>query len=416
MGLPQELIDYIMGMLRDDIPALKACSLTCKSMFASTRHLIHRILYLHPETSRRVYKQDSGYPIPFFKVPNIEKLRHLCGMDEHGVLKYARRVHFIATGICLPEALLPYHHHFQSLDQVHTLRIDYLDASAWAPPDLITCFAHFYPTLTSLSLLCPGDHYLPLVGFITQFPNLDNLCLEWMTTNWRVMPAPSGRFVVDRSPPFRGHLRLVGCDTVILWLATLFHGILDGVNFRSVELRDFFWDYSQYILDPCSRTLEDLTIGAYVTNGTRSPSFLRLAIGERLAKLPLTERPQWELSLTFTRLRVLRRLTLCMNFSVVPTFERDPFLATLSTITSPLYSELVIELDRPRFDKSPLEHWGHWEAIDEFIAENFAQREDFRLIIRPNRLYDQENFQSNAMKSFRLSAKKGCVHFEMPGN
>lgn len=105
-----------------------------------------------------------------------------------------------------------------------------------------------------------------------------------------------------------------------------------------------------------------------------------------------------------------------MDFSVVRNFKRNPFLTTLSTITSPLFSELVIELDdHPYyFDESPLEVWGHWEAIDEFIAENFAQRGGFRLIIRPKWLDKQENFHSNVMEIFRLSARKGCIRFEMP--
>ena len=46
MGLPQELIDYIVDILHNDISTLKACSLTCKAMFASTRRLIHQGLCL----------------------------------------------------------------------------------------------------------------------------------------------------------------------------------------------------------------------------------------------------------------------------------------------------------------------------------------------------------------------------------
>ena len=35
MGLPQEIVDYTMEMLRDDPRTLKACSLTCKLMLDS---------------------------------------------------------------------------------------------------------------------------------------------------------------------------------------------------------------------------------------------------------------------------------------------------------------------------------------------------------------------------------------------
>ena len=45
MGLPQEIVDHIMDMLQNDVIALKACSLTCKVMFVSARHLIHHTLY-----------------------------------------------------------------------------------------------------------------------------------------------------------------------------------------------------------------------------------------------------------------------------------------------------------------------------------------------------------------------------------
>ena len=44
--LSQELVDHIINMLSDDLQALKACSLTCKGMFALTLYLIHRTLYL----------------------------------------------------------------------------------------------------------------------------------------------------------------------------------------------------------------------------------------------------------------------------------------------------------------------------------------------------------------------------------
>ena len=44
MGIPQDLVDYVMDILRDDSEALKACSLTCRSTFASTRRLIHETL------------------------------------------------------------------------------------------------------------------------------------------------------------------------------------------------------------------------------------------------------------------------------------------------------------------------------------------------------------------------------------
>jgi hypothetical protein len=54
MGLPQELVEHIIDTLQEDLPALKACSLTCKAMFASTRHLIYQTLCLTPRNNDRI--------------------------------------------------------------------------------------------------------------------------------------------------------------------------------------------------------------------------------------------------------------------------------------------------------------------------------------------------------------------------
>ena len=37
-----ELVDEILGYLLDDLDALRACSLTCKHLFGTTRPLIHQ--------------------------------------------------------------------------------------------------------------------------------------------------------------------------------------------------------------------------------------------------------------------------------------------------------------------------------------------------------------------------------------
>ena len=44
--LPQEIVDHIMFMLGNDLNSLKACALTSKTLFLSTRPLIHREIHL----------------------------------------------------------------------------------------------------------------------------------------------------------------------------------------------------------------------------------------------------------------------------------------------------------------------------------------------------------------------------------
>ena len=59
MGLPQELVDHIMDMLYVDLQALKACSLTCKAMFSSTRHLIHQTLCLNVRNNNSILTREE---------------------------------------------------------------------------------------------------------------------------------------------------------------------------------------------------------------------------------------------------------------------------------------------------------------------------------------------------------------------
>ena len=59
MGLPQDLINYIMEMLHNDFEALKMCLLTCKVLFASTQHLIHKTLRMTLPNIRSVLTQEE---------------------------------------------------------------------------------------------------------------------------------------------------------------------------------------------------------------------------------------------------------------------------------------------------------------------------------------------------------------------
>ena len=238
MGLPQELIDQIMSELHDDLTTLNACSLTCKSMFASTRHLLHdhRTLRLCPHALQKPFAD----------------------------LQCTRLVHITPYGDRLtPRLLQPHLHRFQSLDKVHTLVFERYDVHTWAN-HYQSYFAHFYPTLTSLTLRHPSGTYQSFLQFALQFPNLENLCLEALEIDRG--PDPILIVPVDRSPPLCGQLRLVGYYAVNQWPIAPVHGLPSRMNFRSVELKGFFGDRAQHLLNQCSHTLEALTV-VLVTRG-----------------------------------------------------------------------------------------------------------------------------------------------------
>jgi hypothetical protein len=205
---------------------------------------------------------------------NVE-LRFLSLVDERGLFKYTQRVHIYTQDHFTPEILLPHFHHFQSLNHVHTLTIDNFRTDEWVDYHT-TCFAHFYPTLTSLALShscnCRG-----LLNFALRFPNLENLSLEWLEFSrgdelQLIAPATSP----DRSSPLRGCLRLVSNQDSVLIDSTweeAFRKPPKGLNFRSVELEDIPSGRAQEVLNACAQTIEDLTITNYRFS-TLLPPFL----------------------------------------------------------------------------------------------------------------------------------------------
>jgi hypothetical protein len=390
MGLPQELIDHIMDMLRDDVQALKACSLTCRTMFVSTRRLIYHTLRLPPQK----YRRD---PTAWLRVVSL--------MGERGLLQYARQVHIDWPPMSSPEILLPHLHHFQSLDQVHTLTIEYCHVTSEWSSQYKTCFVHFYPTLTSLTLHRPSGDHRAILQFALQFPNLENLCLgsvehELLGSLGIAVPA-----IVDRSPPLRGHLRLEGAAPSAQYPKDLAYGLPNGINFRSVELEGFAGSCAQHILNGCGRTLEDLTIVPRPPGAHRLSLPLLVMTGWLANFLPVAEEFK---GLTFAGINVLRRLTFRMWFGYMCAYKSDLLLGVLSTIKSPAFCELVLELGG-YLDEPSWVYKDHWKEIERYLEERFSDRRDFKIIIRKGGGWRGGGFRRHAREIFPLLARRGCI-------
>lgn len=265
MGLPQELVDHIVGVLHNDFRALTACSLTCKSMFASTRPLIHETLRLTRRNNEDILTREERKRLR--KKSGKRELRFLSYMGERGLLQYVRCVDIQDPAIYTPENLLPHLHHFRCLDRVHSLTIVHYNAVKWAN-HYKTCFIHLYPTLTSLALCNSFGSYQAIMQFALQFPNLENLTIELLQVGGMLDPTTTA---IGQSPPLCGHLRLVGYDTTTEWPGStdLAHALLNGFNFRTVELEAFWGDRVQQMLQSCAHTLEDLTIIPHKTGEYR---------------------------------------------------------------------------------------------------------------------------------------------------
>lgn len=118
--------------------------------------------------------------------------------------------------------------------------------------------------------------------------------------------------------------------------------------------------------------------------------------------------------LDYTENVVLRRLTFRVPFSNVPALPAKLIATTVPTITSLLFCEFVLELGKlpSQFTQSSSKHWGPWGEIDSFFDEKFAERADFKVIIRTGKLYDRKTFQAHAKERFPMLEGRGRIQFE----
>jgi hypothetical protein len=120
-------------------------------------------------------------------------------------------------------------------------------------------------------------------------------------------------------------------------------------------------------------------------------------------------------NLKFADIKTLRRFT--FRTASLSFYDREPLLKALSTIESQTFCEFVLELDGPLycFDKQIAEYRSHWESIDEFLGERFANRGDSKLVIRthkPDGPREGEEFRERVNGAFQALARRGCIHFE----
>ena len=185
------------------------------------------------------------------------ELRFLSYVAKRGLPQYVRRVHICLPRKFTPDNLLPQLHHFRSLDRVHTLTIEQFDPLRRVN-HYPTCFAHFYPTLTSLALSHPLEYHR-LLRFALQLPHLENLCVEWWAT-MNLLPPPGFTVTIRQAPPLCGYLRLAGHNTMPRLDEYCVCELPNTAKFRSVELENFSGNQAQHILSACAHALEYLSI------------------------------------------------------------------------------------------------------------------------------------------------------------
>ena len=412
MGLPQEVVDRIMDMLQDDRRALEGCSLTCKAMFVSTRHLIHQTLHVTKENNQRILtpKEKKQHARGNY----LLELRFLSFMGERDLLKYTRHLNIsIGCFAFSPNILEPHLQHFKSLDRVNTLTIYSYDSVIWRHV-YNTHFSQFHPTLTTLVLRSLTSHYRFVLQFVLQFPSLENLTLKYLrheTGEYSGISVPSK---VTQYPPLNGRLR---CASLYSgdpeWTKEFAFGPLGGINFRSVEFRDVHREHGQHILDGCASSLEEFTVRITGDGKKESPPRLN-SVQPRLNSW-FTSLARLQLrNLHFRENRSLRSITLRIPFSCLPELAASSLWTSLSTITSLAFCKFVLELGGAPFGffLPPRDIWGNWNKIDKLFSCFLDRHPGFELVIKVRLPPRSVCFKGQVREIFPSMAGREGIRFE----
>ena len=258
-GLPQEIVDHIVFMLRNDLRSLKACSLTCKAMFISTRHLIHSKIYLTSEQNWEILTLREKQRYIRGERQGIA-IKVLSDIAAHGLLPYGQHLFINLNKNFTPGNLKPFNDHFQRFDRIQELSIYWLHTRGFLE-QFDTFFANFIPTLRSLHLDTPTGDTRDIIDFVCRFPYLDDLTFRMSSEHahdWRTWKSASLP-VVKEVPPFRGRLKLYGIGE---WRGHMLRQLISlpgKRRFRSIHFRGCTSEAEQPVVDACSNTIETLS-------------------------------------------------------------------------------------------------------------------------------------------------------------
>lgn len=111
----------------------------------------------------------------------------------------------------------------------------------------------------------------------------------------------------------------------------------------------------------------------------------------------------------------LRSLTLRVDFEAIR-YPYEVLSQTLHTITSPFFSEFVLEVDCVTGSLGPANNawswWGTWTRLDEMFERLEVER-GFRVIIRAEKVDKNLNFMGQARNRLPLMDARNGLIFEV---
>ena len=307
----------IIVHLINDIPTLKACSLTCYSWYIITLPYIHHTFVL--------------------RGTRTESLRALSNRHAQGLTPFTKEIQILphSSG---PSWFLPrfLRHrdscHFFVFTDVRSLTVRQLDIATFIP-GLQQYFGHLSPSLRSLTLTKPQCSSMQLSYFISLFPNLDDVAIQFFA------PKPPGEVHAPFSTPgLRGKLMLVSVSAVETWQHLATWG---GLRFHSISVYGTT-KCVPVLLAACANTLKTLRIQPRNDPGMRPRVCPCLRFSSRFT---VGYQQTLVLDCNLSRLKVLRLLGIQTPHSVVVDTRFHAAIESIfSTITTPNFSDLMLIL------------------------------------------------------------------------
>jgi len=227
----------IIAYLVYDIPALKACSLTCYSWYIAAVPHIHRTFVFKGADRAGLKSLSMRYALGL--LPLVNDLRILQpASDPRWFLPQS----FNRRGL----------RHIFALTNVQSLTVQNLDIRRFIP-ELQRYFGHFSPTLRSITLESPRCTPRQLSHFFSLFPNLDDIEVRCFAHRFEF---PAGTLLPVSTPKLQGQLVLSLSPSVETWELLAASG---GLRFCSIHLYPVS-KCAPVLLAACAETLEILRI------------------------------------------------------------------------------------------------------------------------------------------------------------
>ena len=336
---PRELVDEIFAYLIYDKPSLLACSLTCWSWYiAAVPHLHHTlVIYTHYCYTHYCYApKELEWPTPLRKAGKL------------GLLPLVKRLRIKAAGYPFPQGQFSLAdfgrftlRHWLRLTNVQELCIESLDIPSFMSR-VQHWFRNFLPTVRSLALKEPKGSCRRITFFIGLFQHLEDLKLLYGVADSKEEVEDDPTLVPLHVPPLRGRLTMTCFRRVGILRAMI--DLFGGMRFRHLDL--FNVDGTRLLLVACAKTLGSLRLHptdpyGEVLSLDRSGSWLTVQRSTVTSSLQ---------DFNLSRITSLRALELTASH-IDAGLARDPteipiLLAyVLSTITSPVFSEVIVHYE-----------------------------------------------------------------------